>query len=112
MPTNPYEPAQEVGTVAVPRRRSQVLRTLLEAVGVSVAINILAWVFIALTDLSLPRLMIGIGFGLAWHANVVPAAKYLILFGVNLGLWTVIAVPVVIGMKAVYRKGKESYDAR
>lgn len=112
MPENPYEPPQEVGASSTTRTRSWQLRTLLEALGASVLINVLAWVFIALSDSSVPRLMMAVGFGLAWRANVMPAAKHAILFGVNLGLWTVLAFPVVLAAKVVYRKGKKSYEAR
>jgi len=112
MPENPYEPPKEAVASSIRGERSQLPRTLLESFGVSVLINVLAWVFIALSDSSLPRLMMALGFGLAWQANAVPAAKYAILFGVNLGLWTLLALPIVLGAKAMYREGKKSYDAR
>src|SRR6476661_8305357 len=101
MPVNPYEPPKEGSTSSNSRSRPWMLRTLLESLAVSVMVNVLAWVFIALTDSSLPRMMMAPGFGLAWHANVLPGAKYAILFGVNLGIWTLLAVPFVMGVKTI-----------
>lgn len=88
------------------------MRTLYQALVLGIAINGVAWVLIFLTLAEFPRYIIGPGFALAWFAPapVGEVGQYLILFDVNLTLWSLLAFLALLGVKAWMRPARHSLN--